>query len=288
MTEPVRSIAGADRVEPAVATHAGTPPVRSWTAEDERWFVCRTRRSAPRLRLFCLPYAGGNGGSYRAWGPLLPEDVELWPIELPGRWSRMREPPFRSLAPLVEALGSKIAACVDLPYALFGYSFGALVAFELVRWMRRRGLALPMRLFCAAAPAPQLPRLLAPLHTAEDERLIDEVAMRYAPLPASVLADPELRALLLGTLRADLACIETYRYDGEEKLDVPIEVYGGALDRSVPRAALDAWGEQSSSNVEVQLFPGGHFFLHSSAGDLVARIASALASPAHPLLARSP
>jgi medium-chain acyl-[acyl-carrier-protein] hydrolase len=244
--------------------------------QDERWFVCRTLRSLPRQRLFALPYAGGNGAVFRTWGARLPEQVELYPVELPGRWGRLKEPPLRLLIDLVEQLGPVISNYTDLPYTLLGYSFGGLLIFELARWLRRHNRRLPDALFVLASPAPTVPRGMAPLHNLGDMDLIEAIGVKYAPLPAAVLADPDLRALFLRALRADLSCIETYRYVREDPLPVPIHVYGGLSDASIPKASLEGWATQTSCDASIDLLPGGHFFIDQSSRELFASLGTYL------------
>lgn len=78
---------------------------------------------------------------YRAWGQIAPRQVAVCAVELPGRGSWIAEAPFIRLMPLVRALGDEIAPLLDRPLALFGHSMGGLVAFELARLLRQRGLA---------------------------------------------------------------------------------------------------------------------------------------------------
>ena len=229
---------------------------------NERWFVRPVRRGDPKMRLFCLPYAGGHGRAYCSWGERLPPNVELWPVELPGRWGRVREVPVRSMEALIDGLGPAIARYTELPYAIFGYSFGALVAFELARWMRRHAQRLPERLLLASLVPPQeIAHGRLQLHTLADDELIQQVGARYAALPAAVVQDGSMRSIVLRTLRADLACIETYEYVHEERLDVPIHVYAGDRDRAAPSHLLEGWRLQSTRDVRIEVLPGGHFFL---------------------------
>jgi medium-chain acyl-[acyl-carrier-protein] hydrolase len=240
------------------------------------WFVGTVRRRAPRLRLYCLPYAGGTSSIYRGWADDLPDDIEIWPVDPPGRWYEPNELPLHSMQALVRELGPVIAGQPPAPYALFGYSLGATVAFELARWLRRQGHCLPQQLYVAAASAPRLPRTAAPLHQLPDQELIDSLPQRYAPLPSAILEDAELRQLVLRTLRADLACLETYRHHVEDPLPIPVTVYGGSRDRHVPPPTLDAWSEETTARFERTMCEGDHFFLQTSRKALLAHLSRAL------------
>jgi medium-chain acyl-[acyl-carrier-protein] hydrolase len=180
---------------------------------------------------------------------------------------------------LVDALGPVLANHDDLPYAIFGYSFGALVAFELARWMRRHRRRGPQRLLLASLVAPQiLAKARLQLHTLPDEELIEQVGLRYAEMPPALLHDGAMRAIILRTLRSDMACIETYEYAPADPLDVPIDVYVGDRDRATPRALLEGWKHQSRRAVGLHLLSGGHFVFETSSRERVAALGRTLLS----------
>src|SRR5438132_1542701 len=112
---------------------AMTPMPRS-----NAWFVYPKPNPRARLRLFCFPYAGGGSGIYRAWTTGIPETTEVWRIRLPGRESRLAEPAFTRLDPLVAALAQAILPYLDMPFAFFGHSMGGLISFELLQALRRQ------------------------------------------------------------------------------------------------------------------------------------------------------
>lgn len=225
------------------------------------WLPALGRRPGARLRLFTLPYGGGGTTPFREWQALLPADVEVCPVLLPGREARIGEPAFDRLPPLVAALGDALAPALDVPFAFFGHSVGALVAFELARALRRRGALPPMHLFVSAHPAPQLPEL-SRRHDLPEDQLIAELR-QFQGTPAEVLDHPELMRLVLPTLRRDFAVAETYEYRAEPPLDCPLTAFGGLADPRADRAALLPWQEQTCARFKLRMFPGGHFFLET-------------------------
>ncbi|MEU8196215.1 alpha/beta fold hydrolase [Microbispora amethystogenes] len=233
------------------------------------------RRLAPALRLFCLPYAGGSAATYVEWQTLLPDDVEICPVELPGRRSRWHEGAFSDMEPLVDALVDALAGELDRPYALFGHSMGALVAFELARALRRTGLSQPRTLFVSAGHAPQLPQLHAPIHDQSDEQVVARLRA-MGGLTDEICSEPELLDLLLPFIRADFTVVETYRYRAEPPLACPIVAFAGAEDQEVPPSRMDAWEEQTAMRFAKEIVPGGHFFLRESWPQLVEMIRGAL------------
>jgi medium-chain acyl-[acyl-carrier-protein] hydrolase len=240
-------------------------------------------RPRPReRRLFCIPYAGGAASAYRGWAEGLPDDVEVCPIQLPGRGSRFREAPFRNMADLVPALAAGLLPLLDLPFALFGHSMGAVVAFELARELRRRGGRPPVLLALSGHQAPPRPDPKPPISHLPDEEFLSEVQTRYDGIRPEVLAEKELLQLLLPVLRADVQLLESYTYAQEPPLDCPISCFGGEDDPHVSLADLEAWGDETRGSLRVRTFPGGHFFVDSARIEVLRALSCDLAPMSSP------
>src|SRR5438105_14018756 len=119
---------------------------RQDAAARNSWFLVPRRVRQPRLRLFCFPFAGGSVSTFVGWPALLPGDIEVWAAQLPGRAARIGEPAIGDMTLLLDRLEAAMAPALDRPFALFGHSMGAIIAFELVRRLRRRGRRLPSAL----------------------------------------------------------------------------------------------------------------------------------------------
>ena len=160
--------------------------------------------------------------------------------KLPGRENRLREPALTDLDATVELVGAAIAASESVeparPFAFFGHSMGAIVAFELTRWLRERGRALPVHLFVSGSSAPDVRFEKTPLCGITDAAaFLAAVAARYGGIPDAVANDPEFSALIAPTLRADLTMNERYQYRDAARLAVSISAYGGCDDAEVSR-----------------------------------------------------
>jgi medium-chain acyl-[acyl-carrier-protein] hydrolase len=234
-------------------------------------WVVRTK-PRPRLRLFCLPYAGGGAALFRLWADNLPAEVEVCPIFLPGRERRMREAPFKRLQPLVETLAHELQPFMDVPFAFFGHSMGALISFELIRHLRRNQLPGPVHLFASSFRAPQLPDRNPPLHQLSDAEIIDMLT-RIGGTPQSILQHAELMKMLIPIMRADFELCETYVYTPEPPLDCPITAFGGEQDMLVSRQELEAWRTQTRGAFNVRMFQGDHFFLQNQQDALLQALA---------------
>ncbi|WP_168356319.1 thioesterase II family protein [Lysobacter enzymogenes] len=221
------------------------------------------RPGAPRaLRLYGFAYAGGDAGMYLSWQPALGAQIEVCGVQLPGRGVRLREPPAHTMEPLVERLAADIAAQPRQPFALFGHSLGALLAFEVARRLQRLGAPAPLHLFVSACEAPGYRREGRNLHTLPDEALI-EVLRDYNGTPAEVLRDREFMALVLPTLRADFALACEYAYRPGPKLRVPMSVLVGEREREGRWSEVGRWAEQTEAGCELHRFDGGHLFVDS-------------------------
>jgi medium-chain acyl-[acyl-carrier-protein] hydrolase len=240
----------------------------------ERWIIRHRDEPGAAVRLFCFSHAGGGAAVFRSWPADVPPAVEVWGVQLPGRESRIGEPPYRRMVPLTAALVAALGPHLDKPFAFFGHSMGALVAFELARELRRASLPQPARLFLAAFRAPQMPSPNVKIHHWPDEVL--KVVLQRDGTPGEVLRNDELMRALLPTLRADFEVCDTYQYTPEEPLDCPFSVFGGLDDVRVRASDLPGWRIHSRSGCSVSMLPGTHFFLHSARQRLLAEIQSDL------------
>jgi len=227
------------------------------------WIRGLTPNSRAKLRLFCFHYAGGSASIFRAWPGLLPAEIEVCAVQLPGREARLREPSFTHITPLIQALTPALRPYLNLPFAFFGHSMGALIAFELSRQLRREANLSPVHLFVSSHRAPQLPDLDPPIHQLPEAEFVEKLR-ELNGTPEEVLQSAELMQLLIPVLRADFAVCDTYTYSAEAPLDCPFSVFGGLQDKEVSRDNLLVWQEQTRSTCALRLYPGDHFFLHQA------------------------
>jgi surfactin synthase thioesterase subunit len=240
------------------------------------WFRNHRTNYNARLRLFCFPYAGGSALIYKDWQAFFPPDLQVISVELPGRGDRVRETPFVSLPDLIEVLASEMLPLLDRPFAFFGHSMGAVIAFELARRLRPRGLD-PTALFVSGRQAPQIPHKDKATYGLPDKELIEELR-RLEGTPKEVLENAELVELLLPLLRADFQLVQTYEYFNQPPLSCPIRAYGGIQDLEVDREVLLPWNAETTASFRLRMLPGDHFFLRTSQARLLELLSSELQS----------
>jgi surfactin synthase thioesterase subunit len=213
------------------------------------------------LRLFCLPYAAGSARIFRGWHRDLPRPVDVCPLELPGHGRRSREDPIDDLEPIMADLLGKVLRKTDLPIAIFGYDYGALLGFELAHRLEHRHGIMPQHLFVAAMRSPVWPRPTNPVSEMSEERF-KELLRRPGGNSADLLEIDSLMEFAIRVLRADFRVADNYRRQPGELLSCPITAFRGRDDAGVSSQSIRAWNVCTSGLFQWHEVPGGHYFLY--------------------------
>ena len=155
------------------------------------WIALRARAAAPRLRLYCFPYAGRGASLYVPWDSRFGPDVEVCPVQLPGREERLHEPLARRMPEIVDRFLAEVGHELDRPFAFFGYSMGGVVAYEIARRLQAEGARSPEMLFVSASRPPGTHNQGTKTHALPDSALVAELR-RWNGTPEIVLREPEL------------------------------------------------------------------------------------------------
>ncbi|MEV0201455.1 alpha/beta fold hydrolase [Nonomuraea sp. NPDC050691] len=236
-----------------------------------RWLPFRglTGTEPGALPMYCLPHAGGAASAFRLWQRKL-SGVAVQPVQPPGREGRHKEPPYLRMAPLVSDLADVVLADVELSaagrrYTLYGHSLGAIVAFELVREIRRRGGPEPVHLFVSGSDAPHVTDESGPPVGGMSRPELVALLRGLGGTPEWLLADPEALDMVLPSVQADFTVKETYVYEEEPPLDVPISALCGETDPRVSPVKLARWLDQTAREFTLHGFDGGHFAVFEQA-----------------------
>ena len=227
------------------------------------------------MRLFCFPNAGGSARTYRDWGKSLPEEYEVCAVQLPGREARLLEPAYKRLAPLVEDLTSVLRPYLDRPFALFGHSMGAKIAFETARRLRAEYGLEPSHLFVSGCRGPRISKTDGISYDLPEPEFIEDLR-RLNGTPQEVFEHSELMQLMLPLLRSDFELVQTYTYRPGPALDCPLTAFGGLQDEDVTRENLDAWRQETNGHFALHMLPGDHFFVNSERPRLLGLLAEGL------------
>jgi len=230
---------------------------------------------APRTTLFCIPHAGGGVSAFRNWAAALAPWVDVKVVQLPGRESRFREPPLHELGDVLGDLYRSVAPAAVGPFALFGHSMGALLAYELCHMLRKDAGREPVHLFVSACRAPHIAPIDKPCSGLPQQEFIAEIMQSYGGIPAAILADDAFMAAVVPAMRADFSILERYRAAERSPLDCPISAFGGRHDNATPQSTLEAWQRHTTNAFSLEMLDGDHFFLQSERSALIAAILAA-------------
>lgn len=223
--------------------------------------------------LVCIPWAGGGAAPFRSWVECMPSNVALIAARLPGRESRLLEPPIDDISEMVEMLASEIEGMGASPVALFGHCSGALIAFEVARRLAAGGRTGVQKLFVAAQESPSVARPITAPHGADGVR---EALRQLGATPAAILDDDRIFELIRPAFEADARLGERYIYGEAPPLSADIHVLLGEADRG--RLEIDGWGRETTGRLTVHVVEGGHMFVGKSwaeVGQLLGGLVSA-------------
>ena len=226
------------------------------------------------VSLLCLPCAGASATMYLRWRRLLPRRVRVVPVELPGRGSRLGESPVRDFDSLVAQLCAEQSEAMRGPFALFGHSMGALLAYGMACRLRSVGCALPVALLASASPAPARRDPDRFAGKTSDAALIADLR-KQGGTPEEVFASAELMRITLDVLGADYRVCESFRYRGEAPLPMPVHVFAGRED-DIDAERMHAWSAEAGGAFSLDWFDGGHFFIREQETAFLAALSQRL------------
>lgn len=238
---------------------------------DRRALVRWAGPPAPRGALLCVPWSGAGAAPFRAWAPLLPEDVELYGVRLPARESRLADPFPDALTELAEELAAEAAATVPTSYLVFGHCTGGLIAFALAVELTRRGRA-PLELLVSSEPAPGT---RDPLEPQTREELLETLRSLGATSRA-VLDNEEMFDVLRPAIEGDVRLASAYVPGPDARLHIPITLFIGSNDELLGQFDLEAWARMTTERFTVETVEGDHLFTGDGWAELGSTVARKL------------
>ena len=241
-----------------------------------RWFGGGAAPAVPAgLRLFCFAHAGGGSAFFRPWRLAFGPRVEVRPVVLPGREGRVRELPYRRMEQLLDPLCAALAPHLDRPYAFFGHSLGAILAYEVARRCSAGPGPGPVAVVVSGRRAPRLPNHRPLLSCLPDAEFLAAVG-GLGGTPPEVLGEAQLIRMILPALRCDFELNEAYQPLPGPRLRCPVAAYLGLDDPEATPAEMLGWRAETSGEFTLRLFTGGHFYLKGGRADVRTALAADL------------
>lgn len=238
-------------------------------------YIVRFQEKEAAARLLCFPYAGATAAAYRPWNAMMPPNIELVVVEIPGRL-HLRDQPPKDMNALVDTIYPQILPFLDKPYAIFGHSFGSIISYEVTKRLQIENRNLPIKLFVSARRAPQIPNRFRQASNLPNQEFIDEMQNMYQAIPEAVLKEKALLKMLLPILKEDIRINETYIGKLDPLLNVPLQVYYGTKDKTVTSDDLQQWKAVTQKDFQIKSFDGGHFYIDKEKGAIISEISQTL------------
>jgi acyl transferase domain-containing protein/NADPH:quinone reductase-like Zn-dependent oxidoreductase/surfactin synthase thioesterase subunit/NAD(P)-dependent dehydrogenase (short-subunit alcohol dehydrogenase family)/phospholipid N-methyltransferase/aryl carrier-like protein len=245
-------------------------------SELDKWIIRTKKVENPRLRLYCLPYFAGGASIFNSWHELLPDDIEVCAIQLPGREERGDEKPYDNVFELVAKLAEVMEPLLTSPCAFYAHSSGAGIALELTRYLRKKLDVRPTRFMVGGWRAPHLE---SPFHflnaIAEDEvykeKNIPNIKghLRSLEIPDSVIENDAVFNEMLPALRADILLGKKYKYYDDEPLDCPLTAFAGKYDSVFSEDQIKEWKKHTSHKFKFEVVEGSHLFCRDNKEELL-------------------
>ncbi|MDF2388848.1 hypothetical protein JMG10_45970, partial [Nostoc ellipsosporum NOK] len=227
------------------------------------WIAYHKPKPNSYLRLFCFHPWGSSASIFKNWSEELPPEIEVLPIQLPGRQKRLKEKPFTEFVTLIQVLGNFIHPYLNKPFAFYGHSMGALIAFELAYVVKQKYNINPQYLFLGGAQPPSDVSFLNRIKSLSPDQSLNYL-LDISEIPEAIYNDKPLFEELIEIFKADLQLLQSYCHKKQEPLDCPIYTFGGIDDSSISEKQLALWSYHTHNSFKLQMLPGKHMFLKNS------------------------
>ncbi|MGD9153828.1 MAG: alpha/beta fold hydrolase [Gammaproteobacteria bacterium] len=242
----------------------------------DAWFLVKDKKQFSKFNLFCFPHAGGGASFFNDWPQFLPDLVQVLSVQLPGREARHSENFLQNINDVLNNILEFKDIFYKKPFALFGHSLGAVLAFELARKLFIDKSPTPTCLIVSGHCAPKFSEKQEKIYSLPDDKFVKRMNELYGGIDSEVLCCPELLELLLPRFRADILLSEQYKYNQAPSLKCPIFVFNGNDDVSVNSDELSEWGLETDNAAKIYKFPGDHFFISDSKEIVLDRLSKIL------------
>lgn len=219
------------------------------------WVINHQPKPEANCRLFCFHHLGGNASLFRRWSVNLSSEIEVYPVQLPGRQNRIQEDPVTEFTSLIGILETILIPYIDRPFVFYGHSLGALIAFELVCLFEQKYNLTPESLFVSASCAPH-----AVTPTLKNQTFSLHKLLEFSEIPGEIRTESSFMDEITSLFQSDLQLIESYNCLGKKRISCPIYAFGGKGDPIFGEEDLKEWDRYTNKQFQLEMFPGKHMF----------------------------
>lgn len=238
---------------------------------NNKWIFNRQINKNCKYRLFCLPYAGSGASLYAQWSKYVDQDIEVCPIQLPGRENRRNETLCNDVEKITSEIVDAISDLLDKPFAIFGYSMGGILAYELTLKLYERFNVKPEKLFMSASSIFRDKKVLEV--SCMNETQLMEYLKKSCGVPLEILSDKYFRQEFFPIIKNDYTLIEKYQFN-YKKVPCDIVAFASREDQEVFYRNIRLL-RFFSKDFELHHMFGNHFFIrqeYKKIGEMVSDI----------------
>jgi len=223
-----------------------------------------------KIKVFCLPYAGGSSSIYFDWKEKYASMTEIIPVEYSGHGSLFGEPLYMDADALATDICNKILSEKPQNYIIYGHSMGSMIGLLVIIKLEQKGYApLPKCMIAGGTRPPHLKHKDEQLSHLPKDIFMKKI-FDLGEMDAEILSEPDLVDMLYDIIYADMKLSEDYKHDESlPKISIPMVIMTGSEDIEAPLDEMKEWKTYTSNNFYIKEFDADHFFpfKHGKFGD---------------------
>lgn len=234
-----------------------------------KWLKPIRTQEAAKIDLICFPFAGSGASIYYPWEKILNPRINLYAFQAPGREDRIGDDLIDDLNTLTNQASTEILKITsNRPFAFFGHSLGAVIAFEITKILEKLSKS-PQLLVVSGRQPPHLSLKMPPISGLNDSELLKGLLSLKGTDP-EILGHPDLLEIILPIIRGDFKMGENYLLPiNTEKVQCPIVAIGTTEDPWVDLQEIAEWKYFTVQQCHVDIFSGDHFYVKNNYIELV-------------------
>lgn len=230
------------------------------------------------MQIFLLHFAGGNKYSFDFLKGYLKSDIQLFPLELPGRGQRFGEPfVFDIDAAATDYVNQIKSLRNNDKYLIYGHSMGATIGLFAAQKMEDL-LDPPEYLIVSGNAGPGAKEIdaegkevIQPKRYLMNDEDFKEELRELGGIPEAILESEEMYDFFSPIIRADFEVLEKEDLSLRKiKINTPIHAMMGDSEKKADQ--IENWKKFTTEDFSQRIFEGNHFFIHSYPSELMQTI----------------